>query len=577
MRPIASRSSPLTSDPAAAPRADIDALLAAARESLSRGEHRVGLERAQQARQLCQDLHGPAMAEALTLEGQHLWRLGRFEDAVVTAREAVALWQPLEDPRGQADALCLLAVAYTELGLHEEGLKCAGTAFDLARAHGLTRQATQALNRIGVCHERLGDPAQGERFLLQSLSRAREERDFDDTLAALNNLMANTLAAYHLYTPRGENEAAHQALLRARQYGNQALGMARRHGDIYRVVVTQGNLGEVLAIAGEFEQAEGLLQDTLTQAHANGFRAVELRTRHNLGEMRSMQGRHEEALQELHAVLDELRRGGDHETTRMRAHASLYRAYKALGRFEPALKHCEAYYEVEMQRSALQAQAQARLMVNRLDMEQALLMADRALMDAARERVKASELEFENRELEARTEALHRDAHEDPLTGLYNRRRVDADLPLLLAQARDLGRPLQVAVLDVDWFKNVNDQFGHAVGDAVLQQAAHILQDRLRARDLAARLGGEEFLIVLVDTLPSVALDICERLRAAVQNHDWADLAKGLEVTLSIGLADAAGSTDAAAVLQRADEALYRAKNDGRNRVCVALPFTSLS
>jgi diguanylate cyclase (GGDEF)-like protein len=558
----------VTSAPASP--ADAPALLAGARSALSAGDHRKGLELAQQAREACGGAHSAERAEALALEGQHLWRLGRFEDAVVAAREAMAAWQELDDAAGQADALCLLAVAYTELGLHEEGLKNATTAFEISRSHGLMRQTTLALNRIGVCHERLGDPAQGERFLLQALSRAREAREFGDTLSALNNLTANTLSAYHLYTRRSENEAAHQALQRARHYGAQALAMARREGGLYAEIVTQGNLAEVLAIAGEFEQAEKLLLDAIAKAHAQGFRAVELRSRHNLGELRLLQGRHDEALEVQHSVLDELRRGGDHETTRMRVHSALYRAYKAMGDFEPALAHCEAYYAIEMQRSAMQAQAQARLMVNRIEMEQALMMADRALMDAARQRVKASELEAEKRALEARSEALHRDAHEDPLTGLSNRRLFDQDLPRLLEEARAQGHPLQLAVLDIDWFKQVNDQHGHAVGDAVLREVAQILQDRLRARDLAARLGGEEFVVVLVDATPATARDICERLRAAVQEQDWAALAPGLQVTLSIGIADAGEQVDAQQVLQRADEALYRAKHEGRNRVCVA-------
>ncbi|MFZ5542895.1 MAG: diguanylate cyclase [Pseudomonadota bacterium] len=545
-------------------------LLADARAALAAADHRNGLARAQQAREACAGEASAALAQALTLEGQHLWRLGRFEDAVVAAREATQLWQDLDEPAGHAETLCLLAVGYTELGLHEEALKSATAAFDLARTRGLGREATLALNRIGVCHERLGDPAQGERFLLQALSRAREDRDFGHTLSALNNLTANTLSACHLYTGRGENEAAHQALQRARQYGGQALAMARREGNPYAEIVTQGNLAEVLALAGEFEQAERLLTDAIDRARELGFRAVELRSRHNLGELRLLQGLHDQALQVQHAVLDELRRGGDHETTRMRVHSALYRTYKSLGQFEPALAHCEAYHAIEMQRSALQARAQARLMVNRLEMEQALQVADQALMDAARQRIKAGELEAEKRALEARSEALHRDAHEDPLTGLHNRRRIDQDLPALLQQAHAEGHPLHVAVIDVDRFKQVNDQFGHAVGDAVLREVAQILRHRLRTRDLAARVGGEEFLVVLVDSPPAAALDICERLRAAVEQHDWSPLATGLAVSISIGIADGGLSGDPAGVLQRADAALYRAKHEGRNRVCIA-------
>ncbi|MED5618193.1 tetratricopeptide repeat-containing diguanylate cyclase [Ideonella sp. BN130291] len=556
--------------PATPPPDAVAALLAASRGALASADHRSGLAQAQQAREALTAESGLRLAQALSLEGQHLWRLGRFEDAVVAAREALHLWQEVGDPAGHADALCLLAVSYTELGLHEEGLKSATAAFELARAHGLQRETTLALNRIGVCHERLGDPDQGERFLLQALSRAREQRSFDDTVQALNNLMANTLGAYHLHSRRGDPEVAHQALQRARQYGGQAVAMARRDGDVYRRIVTQGNLAEVLAIAGDFEQAGALLDDAVAEARSHGYRAVEMRSRHNLGEMRLLQGRHEEAVQLLHTVLDDLRRGTDHETTRMRVHSALYRAYKALGRFEPALAHCEAYYAIEMQRSALQAQAQARLMVNRLDMEHALQMADRALMDAARERIKASELEAQKRALEAHSQALHRDAHEDALTGLHNRRRADQALPQLIAQARAQGQPLQVAVMDVDWFKGVNDQYGHAVGDEVLRTVAQILQERLRTRDLAARLGGEEFLVVLVDSLPAAALEVCERLRAAVQQHPWDELAPGLQVTVSIGLADVGEADDATQAMQRADDALYRAKNEGRNRVCAA-------
>jgi diguanylate cyclase (GGDEF)-like protein len=555
---------------ASSPPDPVEAQLAAAREALASADHRGGLLHAQQAREALGHDGGAQLADALSLEGQHLWRLGRFEDAVVAAREAVHHWQAAGDAAGHADALCLLALSYTELGLHEEALKSATAAFELARTHALPEQTTLALNRIGVCHERLGDPAQGERFLLQALSRGREHRSFGDTLQALNNLMANTLGAYHLHLRHGDAEVAHQALQRARQYGSQAVAMAQRDGGVYRRIVTQGNLAEVMAIAGEFQPADHLLQDVIQQARTHGFRAVELRSCHNLGELRLLEGRHEEAIQVLQAVLDDLRRGTDHETTRMRVHSALHRAHKALGRFELALAHCEAYYAIEMQRSALQAQAQARLMVNRMDMEQALQMADRALMDAARERIKASELEAQKRALEERSEALHRDAHEDALTGLHNRRRADQELPQLIAQARAQGQPLQVAVMDVDWFKGVNDQYGHAVGDEVLRTVAQILQERLRTRDLAARLGGEEFLVVLVDSLPAAALEVCERLRAAVQLHPWDDLAPGLQVTVSIGLASVGDPDDAIQVTQRADEALYRAKNEGRNRVCAA-------
>jgi tetratricopeptide (TPR) repeat protein len=368
----------LTSADPVDPDPSLHALLEDARRALHAGDHRQGLDSAEQAREGARAQGGTALAAALSLEGQLLWRLGRFEDAAVAAREAVPLWAQLGDAAGQADALSLLAVAYTELGLHEDGLRCATQAFEIARAHALGRSATLALNRIAICHERLGDPDQGERFLLQALSRAREDRNFDDTLTALNNLMANTLSSHAQHERVGELQAARQALVRARQYGSQALSMARRDGGPYRLVVTQSNVAEVLALSGEYDRADELLAETVALCDAQGFRAVGLRSRRALGELRLLQGRHDEALALLHEVLDALRQDGDMESTRRRVQAALWRTYKALGRFESALAHCEAYYGMETQRASLQAHAQARLMANRLDMEQALMMADRA-------------------------------------------------------------------------------------------------------------------------------------------------------------------------------------------------------
>jgi diguanylate cyclase (GGDEF)-like protein len=126
-----------------------------------------------------------------------------------------------------------------------------------------------------------------------------------------------------------------------------------------------------------------------------------------------------------------------------------------------------------------------------------------------------------------------------------------------------------VAALDVDHFKRINDTHGHAVGDAVLQQLAQLLRHRLRSADLLARTGGEEFLAVLVGSTPQQAAEICERLRLAVAEHDWAAITPGLAVRISVGIAGGTPPLAADTLLNRADHALYAAKRGGRNRVHV--------
>jgi len=129
------------------------------------------------------------------------------------------------------------------------------------------------------------------------------------------------------------------------------------------------------------------------------------------------------------------------------------------------------------------------------------------------------------------------------------------------------GQPLCLALADLDHFKRVNDRHGHAIGDEVLRSVARLFTANTRATDLVARMGGEEFLIVLTGTPPAAALDICERIRLAVANHPWERIADRLKVSISIGLCDGAGLLDPAALLSRADALLYAAKHAGRNRV----------
>ena len=158
----------------------------------------------------------------------------------------------------------------------------------------------------------------------------------------------------------------------------------------------------------------------------------------------------------------------------------------------------------------------------------------------------------------------------DALTGLHNRRYMETHLNALVEQAASHGKPIVVLVLDIDFFKAINDTHGHDAGDDVLREFALRIRKSIRNIDLASRYGGEEFVIVMPETDMGVATMIAERLRRAVAGESFPvqQGMKLLNVTLSIGLAtlsDAGG--DAAAILKRADQALYRAKRDGRNRV----------
>ncbi|MBN8872405.1 MAG: diguanylate cyclase [Rhodospirillales bacterium] len=163
----------------------------------------------------------------------------------------------------------------------------------------------------------------------------------------------------------------------------------------------------------------------------------------------------------------------------------------------------------------------------------------------------------------------------DPLTGLLNRRSFETTLEETCRRARRTGTPLSLMLLDIDRFKTVNDNHGHAAGDACLRRIGGFIDAATRRRtDHAARLGGDEFVILLADTDPGSALAIAETIRANCEAEPWASLTPSLPaITLSIGLCSvpAAGEVSSSQLLQKADAMLYRAKHCGRNQVQACL------
>jgi diguanylate cyclase (GGDEF)-like protein len=165
---------------------------------------------------------------------------------------------------------------------------------------------------------------------------------------------------------------------------------------------------------------------------------------------------------------------------------------------------------------------------------------------------------------------LHRLAMVDELTALPNRRATLEYLDEQLRRCRQLGQPLSVLIVDVDHFKRINDQHGHAGGDEVLRAVARALAGSVRAQDRAGRLGGEEFLVVLPGTAADHARAVAERMRAGVAQLEHACTSATLRVTISIGVGVAEGAETVESLLARADQALYEAKAQGRDRVCLA-------
>jgi diguanylate cyclase (GGDEF)-like protein len=245
--------------------------------------------------------------------------------------------------------------------------------------------------------------------------------------------------------------------------------------------------------------------------------------------------------------------------------STLASSLRAAGRVEEAYDALERAAELE--RQAFQELSELQLKLERATLEASAARDASAGLAAKNRQLAEAHAELEHRaaEMEALQEQLRDQAERDWLTGLHNRRYFARELARLAAEQS--GSWLSLAILDLDHFKSVNDEFGHEVGDRVLVRVAALLCDVLRSSDVVVRSGGEEFLVLMPATEMNAATACCQRIRRRIRDEDWGRFAEGLTVTASAGVAATDDPGRIAALTRTADERLYEAKRAGRDRV----------
>ena len=231
--------------------------------------------------------------------------------------------------------------------------------------------------------------------------------------------------------------------------------------------------------------------------------------------------------------------------------------------------------QLEMERNALHRENGR--MVKQLrgvneQLEKKVKQRTRALSKTNRKLKEAlGEIEEKNRTLTGLNEALNIQASVDGLTGVFNRREFDHRLSAEWGRFRRHHRPLSIIMLDIDFFKKVNDQYGHPCGDTVLKTLGQIMKEGKRRQDIVCRYGGEEFVVLLPDTPMDAAFHVAETLRVRVGSHPFKCGRKKIELYVSLGVAGAREQNPKSedAFVQVADAGLYRAKQEGRNRTVI--------
>jgi len=464
---------------------------------------------------------GEGLSEGLSQLGALHGAMGNYGEAVACVTEAVGLLRAEGQTAGEAIAVGNLALLEVECGQLEASLPLFAESVRLSeRAGDRVTAANTLANRANALRD-LGRHTEAVESARRALQVTRDTGNPHRETTALFSLGA-ALSAMDPADPDAE-----RTLLDAWALA-QSIGSERQFTGIL------GALGALYRRRGDAARAEEYLGQALASALEHGEARQVVESRRELADLLESEGRHAQALAEFRLF---------HE-----AHESLQRQ-----------------------------DAQ-----NRLVAQTARLEVERARQEAEVERLRSGELAELNRRnaellehLRRRAETLAREATEDPLTGLYNRRYLTDYLPAEVERSRRRGLPLTVAVADLDDFKRINDRFSHQIGDAVLRRAAELILLSCRPGDVVVRYGGEEFVMVFPETpltsdLRVGAWEVCERVRRAIEGYDWAAVQPGLSVTVSVGVAEAPLS-GAEALLDLADTLLYRAKSEGKNR-CAAAP-----
>ncbi|MCU7726465.1 diguanylate cyclase [Actinoplanes sp. KI2] len=513
-------------------------LLQRSRDALRGSEHETARALAQEAA----DRGGPAeRAEALCILATCRRLRDEYPEAIEAALRATELCREIGDPSAEARARSEVARALTASGETDEALGESLAALELAEAGADLGARIAAMTAVANVYLVLQQHDLAIELCERGAEMARLLGDEIANGALQDTVSCALLMQSQVARTRGDEQAAVQYSLAAAERSQTAMAIAREHGHRRNEACALGNLAEALASAGQPAHALALL-DTweIDPGRDSAFTITHhLDTR---GGICVLLGRYEEAIALFSRALDVAESKG----SAMMYCEHLAEAYEKNGDFAAALATYKRFHLLYCEVASEAAQRNARLAAVRLETEQAKASAER-------ERLRA--------------DGLQRLSLEDPLTGLANRRRLDNELAAGVA-----GHT--IALIDVDHFKRVNDGFSHQIGDEVLRELGRLLRSVCRADDLAARYGGEEFAVLFRGLTAAEAAAAAERIRRAVEEHDWSVVAEGLTVTVSIGVASGGASTPAAGLISLADQRLYEAKHAGRNRVRVSTGST---
>ncbi len=539
------------------------------------------------------------LANSLYLSALCHFILGENDELLEQAFQARALFQSINDRSGLAQADNLIANIYHRQGLLENAMEHHQRSLQTRKENLDISGQSGSLNNIALLLKEQELYAEAIETLTESIALAEKSNIPEDMAYPLCNL-GEVLV---------ENSQFNEAL----DYFQRALPLVQNSSDKALLSTVLSNIGQVHAKLGNLEEAIKNFSESLVLCEQTGNLEDKALTLLGLGNTYSLVENFAEAgkiLRQALEIMDQLQdKYGIVKTLYALANlqykqkqyevvvtlliqaleiaenikassliAQIYRllshTYVRLSNFEQAFKHYRAYHHSTREKSNKTSHSHSLFANSELakakqetesernrsaQLSQAL--KDAQILDAQKEKLLT--------QLETQAKMLQQLAREDGLTGIANRRWLDLQLLREYERAQRFGHPLSIAMLDIDDFKKVNDTYSHLTGDKVLRNIAQLLQGRIRSVDIAGRYGGEEFMLILLETNNKQAEKVCEAIRAEIESTSWRKIDPRINtITISIGIATLNGHANLEDFVAQADAQLYKAKQLGKNKVC---------
>lgn len=467
-------------------------------------------------------------------------RLGEYSSADAHAIQAAKLHADTGNVIGQAGALTYAVLACAQMRRYDDAYAAAFAAHEVASPGSPPEVRLMATRALGAAHGAAGSYEEALQLFARMIDIAREEGVAAWERTARTDWLITNLgwltdpAALHASAPDREHltmlqgwaenllnqstDGSPELQLRERAAHNAVL--AQIHIALGHAAAARTAIDALLRDAAQLGWSHGLAEGTVVEADVLLLEGDAPR-----GAERAQRG-------------IELAQGMDLLVVECKAHDVLARCAEAAGDHATAVRalrrHIQATREILRQRSE-----------------------NRVRVERWRESLKQRE---ELDSLSAEASSFRQLSLQDPLTGLANRRALDPLVQDALAELRAGGRQFALAVLDIDLFKNINDRHSHVVGDAVLRTLGDILRATLRASDFAARIGGDELVVLFADAMHEEAAFAAARIRQVIATHTWDELAEGLRVSVSIGVTSARQDDTVESLMRRADRLMYEHK-----------------